>query len=290
MSGPRWPGPTIPATPLVLGVLSVVALLAMPMAAAGLPAPSVASPEPATPGFAPEGGVPSLASRAEETLGRKRQPTPLASQEEEHAEPAAQEEHAAAEGEHAAEEEHEPAPWWEFPARLVNFGLLLALLWWGLVRTPPAIGDIFSFPGLAPLLANRSSQIKEDKAVARERKEEAAEILTSTAARLDRIEVEVGELVEEAREDAEREKRRAEEEGREQAEKIRETARRELRAESLGAQRELRAFVADLAVGMARKTLREHLTPADQERLRQDYLSRIGTRLQMTATTPGAQA
>lgn len=182
--------------------------------------------------------------------------------------------------EHGAAQEHEPAPWWEFPARLLNFGLLVALLWWGLVRTPPAIGEIFSFPGLAPLLANRASQIKEDKAVAQERKGRAREILDSTASRLDRIEVEVAELVEEARGDAEREKRRAEKEGRERAEKIRETASRELRAESLGAQRQLREFVARLAVDMAEKTLRRHLTPADQERLRRDYLSRIGARLQ----------
>lgn len=204
----------------------------------------------------------------------------------EHAGAGGQEEHATAAGqeEHAPGEEHEEAAWWEFPARLVNFGLLLALLWWGLVRTPPALGKIFSFPGLAPLLANRAAQIEEDKAVAEERKQEAAEILTSTAARLDRIEVEVGELVEDARKDAEREKQRAEEEGRERAGKVRETARRELRAESLGARRELRAFVAALAVGMAESMLREHLGPADQERLRRDYLSRIGPQLQ----TPGA--
>lgn len=177
-----------------------------------------------------------------------------------------------------AGEEHpeEEKPWWEWPARWINFALLSALLYWVLVVPPPAIQNIFTYPGLKVILAERSASIIEARDLAGQQQEEAARLLTESEQRLGRIEEEVTTLIDEARGDAEREKERAEVEGKEQAERAAELTQRELRAERIAAQRQLRVFVADLAVGMAEGNLREHLTADDQDRLIREYLSRIG--------------
>ena len=85
--------------------------------------------------------------------------------------------------------------------------------------------------------------------------------------------------LDQARADGEREKQQADENGRAQADKIRETARRELGAEASSAQRKLREHVAQLVVGMAGKLLEENLSREDQQRLVDDYISRLGERV-----------
>lgn len=189
----------------------------------------------------------------------------------------AQEEHGG-EGEHGAEEHHGPT-WQEYLFKWINFGLLVALLWWLLVDSPKFVTDIFGFPGLRTYLKNRREAIVEARQLAEERRHEAERLLQESAARLDEIEASVAALLDEAREDAERERQRAESEGQRQAERIKEMALRELRAETLAARRELRAFVADLAIDGAEEILRERISPEVQDELVRQHLARLGERV-----------
>jgi F-type H+-transporting ATPase subunit b len=177
---------------------------------------------------------------------------------------------------HAEEEEHAESPWWEMPARWVNFTLLMALLWWVLVVPPAAVRDIFTFPGLKVILSERAAAVLAARDLAARQRREAEQVLTESELRLSKIEDEVAALVAAARSDAEREKVRALEDGKVQAEKIVEVAGREVKNERLAAHRQLRGFVADLAVNMARRSIERHLTPEDQDRLIRDYLARLG--------------
>ena len=201
---------------------------------------------------------------------------PGAAQEEAHA--AAPQEGNEAEQEHADEEhgEEDEKAWFYWPAKWTNFILLVALLWWMLVVPPQAIQDIFSFPGLKVVLRERSAAIIAARELAIQQSEEAARLLTESEQRLAKIEGEVSALATDARTDAEREASRSLEDGEQQAEKILEIAQREVDDERLTAQRQLRGFVADLAVRLAKRSLEDHLTADDQDRLIRDYLSRLG--------------
>lgn len=187
-------------------------------------------------------------------------------------------EHAPQEGENLAEEEHalEAKEWWHWPSKWINFLALVALLYWLLVVPPAAIQDIFSFPGLRVVFQERGAGILAARALAAEQQQEARQLLADSEQRLAKIDVEVAALVTDAEKDAEREHLRAAEDGKVQAQKIREVAEREVRHQQVGAQRQLRSFVAGLAVSMAEKNLAEHLTAEDQDRLIRDYLARLG--------------
>jgi F-type H+-transporting ATPase subunit b len=180
------------------------------------------------------------------------------------------------EEEHVEEEEHAERPWWVMPARWINFTLLMALLWWVLVVPPAPVQDIFTFPGLKVILSERAAAVLAARDLAARQRREAEQVLTESELRLSKIEDEVAALVAAARSDAEREKVRALEDGKVQAEKIVEVAGREVKNERLAAHRQLRGFVADLAVNMARRSIEQHLTPEDQDRLIRDYLARLG--------------
>jgi len=180
--------------------------------------------------------------------------------------------------EHAAEEAHETEAkaWWYWPSKWFNFIALCALLWWMLVNPPPAIQDIFSFSGLKTIFIERGAAIIAARDLAVEQKGDAAQLLSDSEQRLTKIEEEVAGLVAEARSDAVAEQERALKDGAAQAQKIHDVARREVGYEGVAAQRQLRGFVADLAVNLAKNSLAEHLTPDDQDRLIREYLSRLG--------------
>lgn len=179
---------------------------------------------------------------------------------------------------HVEEEAHGPEakPWFYWPAKWFNFVALCGLLYWVLVVPPAVIRDIFSFSGLKVILSDRAASIFAARDLAVQQSEEAAGVLSGSEERLSKIDQEVATLVEEAHRDAEREKVRALEDGKRQADRIVEVAEREVNNERVGANRELRTFVADLAVNMAATNLADHLTPDDHNELIRDYLSRLG--------------
>jgi len=179
---------------------------------------------------------------------------------------------------HAEEEAHGPdaKPWFYWPAKWFNFVALCGLLYWVLVVPPGVIRDIFSFSGLKVILSERAASIFAARDLAAQQSEDATQVLSASEQRLSKIDEEVATLVEEAHRDAEREKVRALEDGKQQAERIIEVAEREVSNERVGAKRELRTFVAELAVNMAATNLADHLTPDDHNELIRDYLSRLG--------------
>ena len=179
---------------------------------------------------------------------------------------------------HAEEKAHGPdaKPWFYWPAKWFNFVALCGLLYWVLVVPPGVIRDIFSFSGLKVILSERAASIFAARDLAAQQSEDATQVLSASEQRLSKIDEEVATLVEEAHRDAEREKVRALEDGKQQAERIIEVAEREVSNERVGAKRELRTFVAELAVNMAATNLADHLTPDDHNELIRDYLSRLG--------------
>jgi len=179
---------------------------------------------------------------------------------------------------HVEDEAHGPEakPWFYWPAKWFNFVALCGLLYWVLVVPPAVIRDIFSFSGLKVVLADRAQSIFAARDLALQQSEEATRVLSGSEQRLSKIDEEVATLVEEARQDAEREKGRALEDGERQAERIIEVAEREVNNERVGANRELRTFVADLAGNMAATNLAAHLTSDDHNELIRDYVSRLG--------------
>lgn len=182
--------------------------------------------------------------------------------------------------EHAAtEHEADPRAWWYWPSKWFNFIALAALLYWMLVIPPQAVQDIFSFPGLRVVFVERAREILAARDLAAQQQQEAARLLADSEQRLSKIADEVAALVADARSDAEAEQSRALRDGRAQAEKIHEVAERELRHQRVAAQRQLRRFVADLAVSLAETNLAQHLTADDQDRLIREYLARLGPSL-----------
>ena len=189
----------------------------------------------------------------------------------------AQAEQESAEEQHAAEtDEVATKPWWHWPAKWINFIMLSGLLYWMLVLPPAPVRDIFSYPGLKVIFIDRAAAIIAARDLAAEQKQHAMQILADSEQRLTKIEEEVGVLVADARRDADSEATRAGEDGKTQAQKIHEVAQRGVSNERVAAHRQLRGFVADLAVNLAEKSLAEHLTADDQDRLVREYLSRLG--------------
>jgi F-type H+-transporting ATPase subunit b len=192
----------------------------------------------------------------------------------------AQAEQQPAADEHAAEtDEAAPKAWWHWPSKWINFIMLVGLLYWMLVIPPAAVGDIFSYPGLKVIFVERAAAIVAARDLAAEQRQHAMQMLADSEQRLAKIAEEVGALVAEARGDADREAARAGEDGKTQAQKIHQVAQREVANERVAAHRQLRRFVADLAVNLAAKSLFEHLTADDQDRLIREYLSRLGQSL-----------
>lgn len=185
----------------------------------------------------------------------------------------------AGEGEEHGEAEHHGPTWTDYLFRWINFVLLGALLWWLLVVPPAFVVENFEFAGLKVVLRERAEGILAARNLAREQRQEAETRLTDSRERLDKVEQEADALVEDARADAERERRRLEQEGVEQAAKIRAATDRDLRSEVLRTRRELRVYAADLAVALAADLVRAHLTEEDQRRLVDEYLEDLGRRV-----------
>ncbi len=192
-------------------------------------------------------------------------------------EPAADQEHGVA-GEHGDEETagHEEKPWWDFPARLINFGMLLGLLYWLLVVPPTFVIDNFDFPGLKVVLGERVAGIQVARRLAQEQTKAAAKYEAESAARLGRVQEEASALVTQARAAAATDRQRIEAAAVDHAAQIRDRATRDLNVEAARSRRRLQLHVADLAVGIARRIVRDNLTGEDQDRLVLEYLDRLG--------------
>jgi F-type H+-transporting ATPase subunit b len=169
----------------------------------------------------------------------------------------------AAEGQHGAEGDH-GNPIVATVARLLNFAVLAGVLIYFL-RSP-----------IKSYLGDRGRQIRADLV-------KAAEMRTSAAAQAAAIEQKMAALPGEL--DALR-KTGAEEAAAEEARiraiadaertRLQEQARREIHAQLKLAERDLTARTADLAVAVAAKRVKATINAADQARLVEQYLGRLG--------------
>ena len=153
-------------------------------------------------------------------------------------------------------------PLWQ----VVNFVVFVALMVY-LLRNKIGIGKVFD---------DRAVTIRRELDKARVEKEEAERKLAEVEARLGRLDDEVAQMRAEAEREAEREGARIREAAAADADKIRQMTAREIAGAMKEARTELRAFVADHAVGMAESIIRREIRPEDSSRMLNHYVEELG--------------
>ena len=149
--------------------------------------------------------------------------------------------------------------------RVLNFAVLLAILI-KLLSKPIANG-----------LRARQQSIKEQFADLEERKAEADSAYQTYEKKLESIDQEIQEIVQAAVAQGEAEKERIINDANRAAEDIKRQAEMAVQHELAEAKLKLREEVANQAVAMAEELIRKNLQEADQVKLIEDYLAKVGT-------------
>jgi F-type H+-transporting ATPase subunit b len=138
-----------------------------------------------------------------------------------------------------------------------------------------AILGKFAWPAITAALEERERNIEENIAAAAAKHEEAKKLLAEHEARLAETSGEVRELMEEARRDAERAKAQILVEAKKAASAERDRAIREVDMATEAAMQRLAETSANLAVDLAGKVVRTHITSDQQSQLVRDALARL---------------
>ncbi|MBW2466034.1 MAG: F0F1 ATP synthase subunit B [Deltaproteobacteria bacterium] len=149
--------------------------------------------------------------------------------------------------------------------RVLNFTILLVVL--VKVLTKP----------IANGLRARQQSIKEQFADLEERKAEADSTYQTYEKKLESIDQEIKDIIQSAVAQGEAEKERIIEEAKRAAEDIKRQAEMAIQQEMAEAKLKLREEVANQAVVMAEELIRKNLQEADQVKLIEDYLAKVGT-------------
>jgi len=157
------------------------------------------------------------------------------------------------------------AKWWDLLWRTLNFAVLLIVL-----------VKVLSKP-IANGLRARQQSIKEQFSDLEERKAEADRAYKTFEEKLSTIDGEVSEIIQSAVAQGEAEKERIIEEANRAAEDIKRQAEMAIQHELAEAKLKLREEVANQAVVMAEELIRKNLQEADQVKLIEDYLAKVGT-------------
>ena len=157
------------------------------------------------------------------------------------------------------------AKWWDLLWRVINFALLAGILYYFLSK-PIANG-----------LRGRQQSIKEQFSDLEERKSEAEKAYQSYEEKLASIDQEVSDIIQSAVAQGEAEKERIIAEANRAAEDIKRQAEMAVQHELAEAKLQLREEVANQAVIMAEELIRKNLQEADQVKLIEDYLAKVGT-------------
>jgi len=147
--------------------------------------------------------------------------------------------------------------------QVLNFGLLLALLWRFLYR---------------PLLAKmneRTQAIRKSLEEAQAARAEAQREREAHAARIQAAHVEAQAIREAALKEAAEEQHRLVENARAEAARLVESARAELEQDVRRAKQDLRREVSDLAIGVAERLIKKSLRDEDHRRIVEDAISRV---------------
>lgn len=198
-------------------------------------------------------------------------PAGAAAQEAAHAQPPAHEtpdrpgeavaEHGAEEGAHAGEA-HGASPW-NLIGRIVNFALLVGTLVY------------FARGPLGRYVAERRSQVRSDLGTAEQMKRDASAQIADMEAKLQALPAELEALQARGREEIALEERRIRDLAESERARLVEQARRDIEQRVRIAKRDLVQHAAALAVNLAERKIRTHITDADRQRLVEQYLARV---------------
>lgn len=169
--------------------------------------------------------------------------------------------HAAAEG-HESAEAHEESPW-GLIARIFNFAVLVGLFAYFL-RSP-----------LAQHLATRKQQIASDLVAARETTERARRQMAEVDRRLKELPAELEALKVAGAEEVAAEAARIRQAAETERQRLLDQTRRDIEMQVRIAKQALAEHTADLAVQLAKDRLAESITPDDQDRFVDKYVSQV---------------
>ena len=155
--------------------------------------------------------------------------------------------------------------WWDLLWRTLNFAVLLIVLI-----------KVLSKP-IANGLRTRQQSIREEFTDLEERKVEADQAYQSYEDKLASIDKEVSDIIQSAISQGEAEKERIIDDANRAAEDIKRQAEMAIQHELTEAKLKLREEVANQAVVMAEELIRKNLQEADQVKLIEDYLEKVGT-------------
>jgi F-type H+-transporting ATPase subunit b len=155
--------------------------------------------------------------------------------------------------------------WWDLLWRTLNFAVLLIVLI-----------KVLSKP-IANGLRTRQQSIREEFTDLEERKVEADKAYQTYEEKLASIDQEVSDIIQAAIAQGEAEKARIIDEANRAAEDIKRQAEMAIQHELAEAKLQLREDVANQAVVMAEELIRKNLQEADQVKLIEDYLAKVGT-------------
>lgn len=152
----------------------------------------------------------------------------------------------------------------DFMWRVIDFAALVALLAWALKKA-----------NVKGALADRTANVEKALREAEEARTAAEKKFAEYSEKLEKANLEIDGIYSAIRKEGELEKERIIAEARVTADKIREQAAATASQEVLKARAELREEAARLAVQMAEQALRETIKKDDQDRLVNDYLTKV---------------
>ncbi|GAM11280.1 ATP synthase subunit b [Geobacter sp. OR-1] len=152
----------------------------------------------------------------------------------------------------------------DFAWRVLDFSLLVAILWWAIKKA-----------NVKGALADRRSGIEKALSEAVTAKEAAERKIAEYADKLAQANKEIDEIQAAMKRDGESEKERIIAEAKAAAIKIREQATQAAEQEILRARAELREEAGRLAVQLAEQTLKQKIEKNDQDRLVGEYLAKV---------------
>jgi F-type H+-transporting ATPase subunit b len=163
----------------------------------------------------------------------------------------------------AAAEGHEGANWLDFLWRLINFIVLIGLLYWLLAKK------------VKEYLSGRRDGIRTALADAVASHQAAEKKFREYSDKLDKATGEIEQIGEMIRSQGSAEKERIIEDARREAEKIRDDAQARMEQEFAKASQQVRIDAVRLSTEMAEGLLKKQITAADHETMVNDYIEKV---------------
>lgn len=163
----------------------------------------------------------------------------------------------------AAEEPHTPL-WKDYLWKIINFGILIAILW------------KFGKKPIQNFLKQRSEMIEKTLNEARQSKEASLKALQEIEEKLRLKDKEIEAIISAAKRSGEQERDRIIEESHKMKEKILEQAKTNIDFEVKQARELIKAEAVELAMELAEKKIKDKLTKEEQQKLLEESLTKIG--------------